>query len=256
MLSCITFTKLIIIGFGEPATLYSEWAKCVETTIETGLTASVDSVIKTTFQYCWEALSLSKTIASEENNQVLQLFRNISYKTEEGFYHVRGIVIHHFSEDFGLIQTQFGKVLYERNIAYTMKPDPSGANSINSNGSNWRRCKSTSLVYNKHVMVKLHFKVGRFKVKKNAVKYLYATKVWLSFPSSTYSEPSSGVCVLGRDGYWKEVCAEFEKIVKANTSIRYHSEPSECSSVSDYRQAYSTALKYRHKLLLLTHGIR
>ena len=219
--------------------------------METPVTASVDAIVKTTFQYCWEALSLCKSMDTAANNQVVQLFRNISYSTGEGFYNIRGIIIHHFSEDFGLIQTKFGKVLYERNIAYTMKPDTS-----NGNGLTWRRCKSSSLVLNKHVMVKLHFRVGKFKSKKNAAKYLYATKVWLSFPSTTYSEPSSGVCVLGRDGYWKEIYTEFEKIVKANSLIRYHSEPSESNSVSDYRQAYSTALKYRHKLLLLTHGIR
>ena len=236
--------------------LYCDWAKCVETTMESPVTASVDSVIKTTFQYCWEALTLSRTMSTEANNQFLQLFRNVSYNTDEGFYHVRGIIIHQFSEDFGLIQTKFGKVLYERNIAYTMKPDGSSGSTAITNGSNWRRCKTSSLVFNKHVMVKLHFRVGKFKVKKNAVKYLYATKVWLSFPSTTLSEPSSGVCVLGRDGYWKEVHVEFEKIVRANSSIRFHNEPSECSSVNDYRQAYSTALKYRHKLLLLTHGIR
>ena len=241
-------------GFGEPTILYSDWARCVETTMDSPVTASVDAVIKTTFQYCWEALTLPRaSMAAETNNQVLQLFRNISYKTDDGFYHTRGVVIKHFSEDFGLIQTKFGKVLYERNIAYTMKCDSALGNAAQPNGSNWRRCKNSNLIFNKHVMVKLHVRVGKFRVKKKEVKYLYATKVWLSFPSSIYSEPSSGVCILGRDGYWKEVHLEFEKIVKANSSIRFHIEQLE--SKNDYRQAYSTALKYRHKLLLLTHGI-
>merc|ERR1719510_1952464 len=118
--------------------------------METPVTGSVDAIVKTTFQYCWEALSLSRaSMSTESNNQVLQLFRNISYRTENGGYHIKGIIIHQFSEDIGLIQTKFGKVFYERNIAYTMKPESSSGNGSVANGSNWRRCKSTNLVFNK-----------------------------------------------------------------------------------------------------------
>ena len=153
-----------VLGFGEPALLYTTWAKSVERTMDTPVAGSVDAIIKTTFQYCWESLSLSRT--SESNNQVLQLFRNISYATQDGFYHIRGIIVHHFNDDFGVIQTKYGKVLYERNIAYTMKEDSlslGGTGVINN--FNWRRCKSSNLAFPKHVVVKLHARIGKFKVK-------------------------------------------------------------------------------------------
>ena len=162
-------------GFGEPVILYSAWAKCIEATFESPVIASVDAIIKTTFQYCWESLSLSRiSMSTESNNEVLQIFRNITYNTQDGFYHIRGIVIHHFSEDYGLIQTKYGKVLYERNIAYTMKDDSSTGNGAVTNNSPWRRCKSSNFAFPKNVMVKLHVRIGKFKIKKNAVRYLYA----------------------------------------------------------------------------------
>ena len=84
-------------------------------------------------------------------------------------YNLRGLIVHTFGDgDFGLIQTRFGKVLFERNICHDR----------NAASGEWQRCKTPNLALKPGRLVKLHARVGKFKVKKTRAQYLYATKVW------------------------------------------------------------------------------
>ena len=126
------------------------------------------------FQYCWETLTLSKLNKDTNAIEFLRLFKNVAYHTNEGYYNVRGLVVHTFGDgDFGLVQTPVGRVLYERNICHVQNKD-----------GDWQRCKAPGMALKAGAMVKLHARVGKFKVKKSRHQYLFATKVWACTPEA------------------------------------------------------------------------
>ena len=170
-------------------------------------------------------MSLPKLNRETDATEFLRLFKDVAYHTNEGFYNVRGLVVHTFGDgDFGLVQTRFGRVLFERNICH----------DLNKPGGDWQRCKTAGMALKAGAMVKLHARVGKFKVKKSRHQYLYATKVWTCHPDA--SEPASGVCVQGRQSYWSDAHAEFEKIIKANFGLRFMLEQAHFDQAAkDYR---------------------
>ena len=169
---------------------------------------------------------MSRFNKEAEATEFLKLFKDVEYHTNDGFYNLRGLVVYTFGDgDFGLVQTRFGRVLYERNICHVL-----GENGV------WQRCKNTTLSLKTGEMVKLHARVGKFKVKKSRHQYLYATKMWLCRPDT--SEPPSGVCVQGKQSYWSEAHGEFEKIVKANFGIKFEQAQFD-QATKDYRQVFA-----------------
>ena len=99
-------------------------------------------------------------------------------------------------------------------------------------------------------MIKLHATVDTFKVKKSSVQYLRASKIWLA---SDDPEPYTGISLLGGESYWKDVITEFEKIVKMNSCLRFHSNPIQGQGqTEEYREVFAATLKTKQSRMLLT----
>ena len=124
---------------------FSRWAKAIESSTKSmDVSVSVDAIVKTTFNYCWE--TLQKTSKDTNASDVLRWYSGIPYSTSDGAYNTRGVVVHVFcSGDYGVIQTRLGKVLFERNICHVM-----------GEKGEWQRCKSSAMAIKPGTMVKLH----------------------------------------------------------------------------------------------------
>ena len=103
----------------KPTELFSSWAEVLENNARTPCFISFDAIIKIMFRYCWENLKDKSRITKETDaSDLIQLWMNLPYTTKEGLYNVRGVIIHLLNDDFGIIQTKYGKVLYERNVCF------------------------------------------------------------------------------------------------------------------------------------------
>ena len=228
-------------GFTKPTSLFASWAETVEKSSKNmDSMLSVNAVVMTTFQYCWATLPLPRIHV--EGSKAYDLFKQLPYSTTikgegSGIYNHLGVVVHLFGGDFGVIQTNAGKVLYERNVCFDYK------------NMEWQRCKTQSLALKTGTLVKLHARVGKFKRNKTKMQYLFATKVWIC----NQPEPETGIFVQGRENYWREAHEEFEKILKFNAGLRFSMED---DNEQEYRRVFSNALRQVEGRVVPTDGAK
>ena len=171
-----------------------------------GPNVAVETIVAAVFSYCWSE------IFSDNHISIRNLILGVTVKTDDNnIYRDQGLIIHYFDNNFGVIQTRHGKVIFDSNVAMRHAYEMSGAGS---SALKWTRCKTDDRLP-VGALVRLNSRVGSFK-NNNLIEFRFATKVWSAVG---YEQPDISIDIAGGLVYWAEVMSVLESIVKANSVL-------------------------------------
>ena len=190
----------------DPANLLTMWTE--ESTVkwqnnDTDIDANygqihVDMLSKITFNYIWKCIPVSQS----NFEHVITTFLTLPYQTKNDIFNQRGIIIHYFNDFIGIIQTNRGKVLFDRNQVFMFR---NGWNKV-------KQFKQAGL----GTVVKLNAGLATYKTKKHKNQYYYARKVWIPYQDQETDEPYPSIEIQGGTKYWTNAFTVFEAIARQN----------------------------------------
>ena len=171
-----------------------------------GPNVAVETIVASIFSYCWSELF------GDNHISIRNLILGVTVRTDENsMYRDQGLIIHYFDDNFGIIQTRHGKVIFDSNVAmrHAYERSSAGASALK-----WTRCGAGNRLPI-GALVRLNSRVGSFK-NNNLIEFRFATKVWSALG---YEEPDISIDIAGGLAYWAEVMPVLESIVKANYTL-------------------------------------
>ena len=199
--------KNIRRGLTTAPELFSKWLTTYEEQWKFneggGPNVAVETIVAAVFSYCWSE------IFSDNHISIRNLILGVRVSTDgNSAYRDQGLIIHYFNDNFGVIQTRHGKVIFDSNVAIRHAYDTSGSGTSTVK---WARCKPGNRLPI-GALVRLNSRVCSYK-NNNLIEFRFATKVWSAVG---HEEPDISIDVAGGLVYWAEVMPLLESIVKAN----------------------------------------
>ena len=203
-----------------------------------GPNVAVETIVAAVFSYCWSE------IFSDNHISIRNFIIGVTVRTDENsVYRDQGLIIHYLNENFGVIQTRHGKVIFDSKVAMRHVYETSG--SAVTGAFKWTRCKTASRLPI-GALVRLNSRVGSFK-NNNLIEFRFATKVW---SAAGYEEPDVSIDIAGGLVYWAEVMPVLESIVKANFVLSWPCDDDPAFAKSQgqlYDKYFDAIIQQRYK---------